>query len=353
MYYVQRDKPVLNIFKKDNCQCLNLNGPQKIDIYFIVSYCSFCIFYYLQMWKEYHVSVRKNGRIYFDDVIDNIIKSSKLRSQLKLLSMDDAKYIGSKLYISELDAIKIIYLSCTKNSVLFCNKQIHCLTNIYNFSYVSEKYLFYGDGSIIYFEINDVRWYKAIDVCNIMNYKKARNVISTRVTKKSKMYFDELKILALSTNHLIVQKNIIDRRSFFIDQNGLNSLILGSRLPNSIHFAHFFDIKINQKFVRKETDIVCAIKDFCNSAKIKNEHLYCVDKENGYYFIDFYLPDHRIAIEIDENDHVYRNPKYEKQREKFIQKKLNCKFIRCNPDDPNFNIYSLLGKINLCIVNNS
>ena len=52
------------------------------------------------------------------------------------------------------------------------------------------------------------------------------------------------------------------------------------------------------------------------------------------YFIDIYLPDLCIAIEYDENEH--RNYTYEnhKLRQKNIENKLQCKFIRVSDDYP-------------------
>ena len=37
-------------------------------------------------------------------------------------------------------------------------------------------------------------------------------------------------------------------------------------------------------------------------------------------------------------------------RQSLIEKKLNCKFIRCNPDDNNFSIFTFIGIIsnNIC-----
>ena len=56
------------------------------------------------------------------------------------------------------------------------------------------------------------------------------------------------------------------------------------------------------------------------------------------YKIDLYFHDYRLAIEIDEKGHKDRNTNDEIQRQKALEKKLNCKFIRINPDEENFNI---------------
>lgn len=120
--------------------------------------------------------------------------------------------------------------------------------------------------------------------------------------------------------------------------------------PASIAMAKKFNIIVNQKFTRKEIDIVCELNEFCRAAKIKGKHYYFVKNETCNYFIDYYLPDYKIAIEIDEFNHSDRNPVYEKNREKYIKNKLGCVFIRCNPDDPEFNISSLIGQIHRMIL---
>ncbi|MFM7989330.1 MAG: hypothetical protein ACKPKO_59450, partial [Candidatus Fonsibacter sp.] len=68
-------------------------------------------------------------------------------------------------------------------------------------------------------------------------------------------------------------------------------------------------------------------------------------KNVNNFRIDLYLPDQKIAIEIDENNHADRDPLYEIEREEYIKKKLGCKFIRINPDAENFKLSSWIGII--------
>ena len=51
------------------------------------------------------------------------------------------------------------------------------------------------------------------------------------------------------------------------------------------------------------------------------------------YGIDLYIPEHRLAIELDEKGHTDRNERKENKREEKIKKELGCKFIRINPDE--------------------
>ena len=69
------------------------------------------------------------------------------------------------------------------------------------------------------------------------------------------------------------------------------------------------------------------------------------------YQIDAYLPEYKLAIEIDENDHFDRNINKEITTENRNKQKLPCKFIRINPDKKGFNIFVEIGKIFNHIIN--
>ena len=50
-------------------------------------------------------------------------------------------------------------------------------------------------------------------------------------------------------------------------------------------------------------------------------------------------------IEVDEFDHSDINIEYEIQRQKAIEKELDCEFIRVNPDEQNFDVFKGINKI--------
>ena len=45
------------------------------------------------------------------------------------------------------------------------------------------------------------------------------------------------------------------------------------------------------------------------------------------YRIDLYIPQYKLAIEIDEKEHKYKRD-YDKVRQKYIEKQIHCVFIR-------------------------
>ena len=57
------------------------------------------------------------------------------------------------------------------------------------------------------------------------------------------------------------------------------------------------------------------------------------------YLIDFYFPKYKLAIEVDELGHKDRDQTKENKRQKDLKEYLDCKFIRINPDEKNFDIY--------------
>ena len=61
--------------------------------------------------------------------------------------------------------------------------------------------------------------------------------------------------------------------------------------------------------------------------------------------IDLYFQKHKLATEVDELGHADRNLINEIERQKALQKQLDCVFIRINPDEENFNIFKEINKI--------
>ena len=64
--------------------------------------------------------------------------------------------------------------------------------------------------------------------------------------------------------------------------------------------------------------------------------------ENGIEYIlfriDIYFTEYFLAVEIDEKGHTDRDLIFEEKRQKALEKKLNCKFIRINTSRENFDV---------------
>ena len=68
------------------------------------------------------------------------------------------------------------------------------------------------------------------------------------------------------------------------------------------------------------------------------------------YRIDAYFLKHKLAIEVDERGHNNRDFESEIERQKALEKELDCKFIRINPARENFNIFNEINRIHHHIV---
>ena len=77
----------------------------------------------------------------------------------------------------------------------------------------------------------------------------------------------------------------------------------------------------------KEQIIINSIKDTFEGKNIQTQYSVL-----GYR-IGLYFHEYKLAIEVDELGHTNRNVNHEIERQKVLQKKLNCTFIRINPDE--------------------
>ena len=63
------------------------------------------------------------------------------------------------------------------------------------------------------------------------------------------------------------------------------------------------------------------------------------------YEINLCFHDYKLAVEVDQKNHQDRDISREIERQKALEKKLACKFIRINPDKENFNIFKAQSEI--------
>ena len=63
------------------------------------------------------------------------------------------------------------------------------------------------------------------------------------------------------------------------------------------------------------------------------------------YRIDLYFHKYKLAIEVDELGHSDRNINDEIERQRALERELNCTFITINPDARDYNIYREINKI--------
>ena len=65
-----------------------------------------------------------------------------------------------------------------------------------------------------------------------------------------------------------------------------------------------------------------------------------------------YFSEHKLVAEIDKKKgHIDRNQNRENKRQIKIEKRVNCKFHRINPDAENFDIFVEISKIKIILLN--
>ena len=89
----------------------------------------------------------------------------------------------------------------------------------------------------------------------------------------------------------------------------------------------------------KEQTVLESIKDFLK------ENICKLNTVVLGYKIDLYFREDKLAIKVDELGHNVRNSDYEMQRQRAIEKELGCVFVRINPDEENFNIFTAINEI--------
>ena len=63
------------------------------------------------------------------------------------------------------------------------------------------------------------------------------------------------------------------------------------------------------------------------------------------YRIDLYFHDYKVAVETDENGYSNKNIDHEIKRQKSIEQKLDCMFIRIDPDKEDFDIFRAINEV--------
>ena len=89
----------------------------------------------------------------------------------------------------------------------------------------------------------------------------------------------------------------------------------------------------------KEQTVINSIKDAFEEENMQSQYTVL------NYRIDLYFHKYKLAIEIDELGHNDRNIDYEIQRQRELERELDCEFIRINPDAIDFNISKEINKI--------
>lgn len=169
---------------------------------------------------------------------------------------------------------------------------------------------------------DNIAYFKAKDIGNLLEIKKI---------SKTLLNFTNLdkKIIKTQTNGGL--QNVI-----YVTERGVKRIICTTRKPKSIMLAKELRIDVYEsKNMVLEVSFIINIKKIFLGVEILEQHK--VDK----FSVDLYIPKYNLCIEYDENYHIF-NLEKDKKRQKYIEEKLKCKFLRMNEKD---NIFDFINKV--------
>lgn len=215
-----------------------------------------------------------------------------------------------------------------------------CFAESVNNSSGSALEIFKNDqfGSVRAVLIDGEPWFVGNDVAFILDYSVPKNAIRDNVDNENK------KVVQLSDIQEGLPDHMKGSKIIVINKRGLYNLITKS---NTIDIKTKESIlsKFNFSYIpydRKEISFKRCLSDFLDALGVDFIHQFRVDK----YRVDFYIPLYRIAIEYDEHDHRRYDKEKEIKRQKYIEEKLGCRFVRLS--DSKSNSYNL-GVISRCL----
>ena len=115
--------------------------------------------------------------------------------------------------------------------------------------------------------------------------------------------------------------------------------IIDRRTEESCNLKRNLGFRLHGVINTKEQTAINVIKDAFEGEDMQTPYSLL-----GYR-INLYFHKHKLVIEVDELGHADRNLSDEIERQKMLEKELDCMFIRINPDGKNFIIFREINKI--------
>ena len=192
--------------------------------------------------------------------------------------------------------------------------------------------------------VNGKHWTRAKEVCKALEYnKKTAHVVRAHVSVDN--YAQKYDLTKWSADQPVNWPSDSRKDDYYLNEEGIKEIVLKSKQPKAAEFAEHLGINVHKhKYTSKENDSIEIIMKTFHGEKMERQF------KIGNYRIDLYFPEHKIAVECDEFDHIDRDINYEIFRQKFIEEQLQCTFVRYNPDDKDFDIALVLNKIYRTII---
>ena len=111
------------------------------------------------------------------------------------------------------------------------------------------------------------------------------------------------------------------------------------RTVESCTFKEKLGFTLHDVINTREQSVISAIKDAFEGENVQTQYSVLS------YRIDLYFHKYKPAIEVDELGHADRNIDYEIERQRALEREINCLFNRINPDERGFHIFREINKI--------
>ena len=116
-------------------------------------------------------------------------------------------------------------------------------------------------------------------------------------------------------------------------------VITNCKTDESCAFKENLGFKLHDVINTKEQSVTSAIKDAFEGEDMQTQYSVL-----GYR-IDLFFHKYKLAIEVDELGHADRNIYNEIERQRALERELNCVFIRISPDERGFSMFREINKI--------
>ena len=187
-------------------------------------------------------------------------------------------------------------------------------------------------------------YFVGYEISSLIGYKNPKNIITNNVSKCNQLIFRDYPGVKLPE---------LDPRTILITRDGATEILLKTRKSinsDTLHILKKFNIDMtNKKCLTKEQQTFLAITNAFKTEKFEDQY------KVGKYYLDLYFPDYKIVVECDENGHADRKPYKERERMDFVNEKFeidDSNWIRYNPDEKDFDISKVIGKIYNKIISN-
>ena len=181
--------------------------------------------------------------------------------------------------------------------------------------------------------VNNEPYFVAKDIATVLGYKDPKNTVKNRCKNRKIISIQHpqsenktLKIAVIPKEDLLILISLSQKYSEVEKTNIIASLVDANMLSNNMCLV----------YSREETEFISELEQFLNAQNI-TDGIRQFRVLN--YWIDYYIPSIKLAIEYDENEHKHYSYDRHEGRQREIENKLGCKFIRVS--DKNTNAYNL------------